>query len=111
VRHIDGVAWFDFETLCGGPRGPSDYVEIALCYPTVLLSRIPKLADADDDKAKRFVTLVDALYDRSVKLIVSAAAPPEELYAGRGLAKVFQRTISRLKEMATVEYLAREHLP
>ena len=67
--------------------------------------------DKDNDKAKRFITLVDTFYDRNVKLIVSADATPVSLYQGRGLQSAFQRTISRLEEMQTHAYLAKEHLP
>ena len=111
VRHADGVVWFDFDQICGGPRAPSDYIEIALCYQTVLIANIPCMDDKDNDKAKRFITLVDTFYDRNVKLIVSADAMPVSLYRGRGLQSAFQRTISRLEEMQTHAYLAKEHLP
>lgn len=111
VRHADGVVWFDFDQICGGPRAPSDYIEIALCYQTVLIANIPCMDDKDNDKAKRFITLVDTFYDRNVKLIVSADATPVSLYRGRGLQSAFQRTTSRLEEMQTHAYLAKEHLP
>ncbi|MGH8508763.1 MAG: cell division protein ZapE [Gammaproteobacteria bacterium] len=111
VRRADGVVWFDFDQICGGPRAPSDYIEIALCYQTVLIANIPCMNDKDNDKAKRFSTLVDTFYDRNVKLIVSADAMPASLYRGRSLQRVFQRTISRLEEMQTHAYLSKEHLP
>ena len=111
VRHADGVVWFDFDQICGGPRAASDYIEIALCYQTVLIANIPCMDDKDNNKAKRFITLVDTFYDRNVKLIVSADATPVSLYQGRGLQSAFQRTISRLEEMQTHAYLAKEHLP
>ena len=111
MRHADGVVWFDFDQICGGPRAPSDYIEIALCYQTVLIANIPCMDDKDNDKAKRFITLVDTFYDRNVKLIVSADATPVSLYRGRGLQSAFQRTTSRLEEMQTHAYLAKEHLP
>jgi cell division protein ZapE len=79
VRHIDGVVWFDFEGICGGPRGAADYIEIALCHHTVLIGNIPSLDDGDNDRAKRLILLVDTLYDRRVKLSVRrcpALEPP-----------------------------------
>lgn len=110
VRHIDGVAWFDFEGICGGPRGAADYVEIALCHHTVLIGNIPSLDDGDNDRAKRLILLVDTLYDRRVKLIVSADAPPSNLYTGQLLAAQFARTASRLEEMQSHAYLSQQHL-
>lgn len=111
VRKGKGVIWFEFDAICGGPRGPSDYLEIALCYHSVLISNIPSLGKNDDDKARRLITLVDALYDRNVKLIVSAQTDPAGLYYGERLAEPFRRTVSRLEEMQSHAYLAREHLP
>lgn len=110
VRHIDGVVWFDFEGICGGPRGAADYIEIALCHHTVLIGDIPSLDDRDSDRAKRLILLVDTLYDRRVKLIVSADAPPSKLYTGQLLAAQFARTASRLEEMQSHAYLAQQHL-
>jgi cell division protein ZapE len=110
VRHIDGVVWFDFEGICGGPRGAADYVEIALCHHTVLIGNIPSLDDGDNDRAKRLILLVDTLYDRRVKLIVSADALPTDLYTGQLLAAQFARTASRLEEMQSHAYLSQQHL-
>jgi cell division protein ZapE len=110
VRCAEGVVWFEFEELCGGLRAAADYIEIASCYHTVLLANIPQLHDGDDDKARRFIALIDELYDRNVKLIVSAAVPPAELYRGERLATMFQRTASRLQEMQSLDYLGRQHL-
>jgi len=110
VRCGDGVAWFDFPDICDGPRGPADYIEVARLYQTVLIANVPVLAEADNDRAKRFMTLVDEFYDRNVKLIMTAAAEPEHLYLGKRLARPFQRTISRLNEMRTHDYLAKQHL-
>lgn len=109
VRCADGVVWFEFEELCGGPRSARDYIEIARCFQTVLLGGVPVLGEFDADRARRFVHLVDELYDRNVKLVVSAAAPPHALYRGGPLAAAFARTASRLVEMQTREYLARPH--
>ncbi|HYW03772.1 MAG TPA: cell division protein ZapE [Gammaproteobacteria bacterium] len=110
-RQRDGVLWVDFDTLCRGPRSQNDYLEIARCYHSVLLSGIPVLDRRDEDAARRFVNLVDVFYDRSVNLIVSAAAAPAELYRGRRLAFEFRRTVSRLEEMQSHDYLARPHRP
>lgn len=111
VRVAGGVSWFEFSALCDGPRGAADYIEIARCFHTVLLANVPVMQDAQVDLARRFMTLVDEFYDHSVKLIITAAAPPAGLYTGNKIRKSFARTISRLNEMATHDYLARQHLP
>ena len=110
-RRGDGVIWFDFAELCVKPRGSVDYIEIARAFNTVVLSNVPRLGDADANAARRFITLVDEFYDRNVKLLMSAAAPPNELYAGTRLAFEYERTASRLTEMQSHDYLARPHLP
>ncbi len=110
VRCADGVVWFDFREICDGPRGPADYIEIARQYQTVFISNIPMMQEADNDRAKRFMTLVDEFYDRNVKLILTAASLPDKLYTGKRLAKPFRRTVSRLQEMHTHNYLSRQHL-
>lgn len=110
VRCADGVSWFDFSDLCDGPRGPADYIEIARLYQTVLIANVPVMEEADNDRAKRFMILVDEFYDRNVKLIITAAANPAHLYLGKRLAQPFQRTVSRLNEMSTHDYLAKQHL-
>jgi cell division protein ZapE len=102
--------WFDFESLCTGPRSASDYVEIARDFHTVFVSGVPVLDDGANDPARRFIALVDEFYDRSVKLVLSAAASPALLYRGERLAFEFERTRSRLVEMQTRAYLARPHL-
>ncbi len=107
----EDVIWFDFEDLCGGPRSAYDYIELARIYHTILLSNVPRLDDGSDDKARRFINLVDELYDRHVKLILSAAVELPALYQGNGLAFVFERTRSRLLEMQSEDYLGREHRP
>lgn len=111
VRCSDGVGWFDFTALCAGPRGAADYIEIARLFQTVLLANIPIMTERDDDLAKRFITLIDELYDRNVKLIITAAAQPDKLYQGSRLAELFNRTTSRLNEMRSHDYLAKPHLP
>jgi cell division protein ZapE len=111
VKRADGVAWFDFHALCEGPRSVADYIEIARSHNTVLVSNVPRFDQFRDDAAKRFVHLVDEFYDRNVNLVLSAAAPVLELYAGERLAHEFARCQSRLIEMQSAEYLAREHKP
>jgi cell division protein ZapE len=109
-RRAPGIAWFGFAALCEGPRSQEDYIEIARGYSTVVLSGVPVLTAADDDAARRFISLVDEFYDRRVKLLVSAAAAIDGLYTGRRLAFEFRRTASRLVEMQTTEYLHAPHL-
>ncbi len=110
VRESDNVIWFEFAAICGGPRGQTDYIEIAREYQSVLVADIPMLTAADDNDARRCIALVDEFYDRGVKLIVSAAAPPAALYRGERLKFEFERAASRLVEMQTKRYLARPHL-
>lgn len=104
------MAWFDFDALCEGPRGTSDYIEIAREFHTVLLGGIPVLDETRNDAARRFVNLVDELYDRRVNLVCTADAPPPSLYAGERIAAAFERTASRLIEMQGEDYLASGHL-
>ena len=110
VRRADGVVWFDFDALCAGPRSTGDYIEIALCHHTIVLSDVPTMDKDSSDAARRFINLIDELYDRNVKLILSAAAAADELYTGTRLVFPFKRTVSRLLEMQSHEYLARPHL-
>jgi cell division protein ZapE len=105
----EGFAWFDFAALCEGPRAAGDYIEIACEFHTVLIGDIPLLDARHDDAVRRFVALVDELYDRHVNLVCSAAAPPLTLYSGERLKAAFERTASRLIEMQSAEYLALEH--
>jgi cell division protein ZapE len=107
-RKAGGVVWFDFKTLCGGPRSQNDYLEMASQFHTVLLSDVPHMPVRMASEARRFTWLVDVLYDRRVKLIMSAAVPPEALYTEGPLAHEFPRTISRLNEMQSTQYLALE---
>jgi cell division protein ZapE len=109
VKESENVIWFEFEALCEGPRSQNDYIEIAREYQSVIVSRVPVLTAQRENAARRFIALVDELYDRQVNLIVSAAAPPHGLYKGDRLGFEFQRTISRLIEMQSEEYLASEH--
>lgn len=107
----DGVIWFEFDALCGGPRSAYDYIELARLYHTLLVSNVPMLDGSNDDMARRFVSLVDELYDRNVKLVLSVQVELVSLYSGTGLAFVFERTRSRLLEMQSEDYLGREHRP
>lgn len=107
-RKAGGLVWFDFKTLCGGPRSQNDYLEIATQFHTVLLSDVPHMPVRMASEARRFTWLVDVLYDRRVKLIMSAAVPPEGLYTEGPLAHEFPRTVSRLNEMQSSEFLALE---
>jgi cell division protein ZapE len=105
-RRAGGVVWFDFATLCGGPRSQNDYLELASQFHTVILSDVPEMPIRLASEARRFTWLVDVLYDRRVKLIISAAVPAEALYTEGPLAHEFPRTVSRLQEMRSAEYLA-----
>jgi cell division protein ZapE len=104
-RKAGGLVWFDFKTLCGGPRSQNDYLEIATQFHTVLLSGVPQMPPRMVSEARRFSWLVDVLYDRRVKLIVSAAVAPEYLYTEGPLVHDFLRTVSRLNEMQSLEFL------
>jgi cell division protein ZapE len=114
-----GVAWFEFAELCEGPRGQADYIELARRFHTVLLSNVPQLRPSKLDAARRFTWLVDEFYDRRVKLVVSAETPVNELFAVAATGDAFvrnlnasfvDRTVSRLIEMQTHEYLTLPHL-
>jgi len=109
LRESDNVIWFDFAALCEGPRSPADYIAIASEYQSVVISDVPVLHDTADNAARRFISVIDEFYDRGVNVILSAAAAPSELYQGEKLKFEFQRTSSRLTEMQSAEYLAREH--
>jgi cell division protein ZapE len=106
-RRAGGVVWFDFKTLCGGPRSQNDYLELAARFHTVLLSDVPQMPPRLAGEARRFTWLVDVLYDRQVRLILSAQVPSEQLYPEGPLAHEFPRTVSRLHEMQSQEYIAR----
>ncbi len=103
------IIWFSFAELCDKPRSANDYLDIAQSFHTVFIHDIPCMGEDKDDVAKRFVHLIDALYDNHVKLIATAEAPAEELYHGRLVKFEFDRTISRLNEMGSQDYLASEH--
>jgi cell division protein ZapE len=110
VRRGHGVIWFDFRTLCGGPRSQNDYLEISRAYHTVLLSHIPKMTQHQASEARRFTWLVDVFYDNKVKLIATADCAAEDLYTEGTQASEFKRTVSRLTEMNSREYLAQPHI-
>jgi len=105
-RRAGGVVWFDFKDICGGPRSQNDYLEIASQFHTVLLSDVPYMPVNKASEARRFTWLVDVLYDRHVKFILSAEVQPAELYTEGPLAHEFVRTVSRLREMQSAEFLA-----
>ncbi len=105
-RKAGGVVWFDFKNLCGGPRSQNDYLELASQFHTVLLSDVPQMSPRLASEARRFTWLIDVLYDRRVKIILSAAVEPELLYTEGPLAHEFPRTVSRLAEMQSSEFLA-----
>ena len=105
-KQAAGVASFTFEELCARPLGAADYLEIAERFHTVLLNDIPKLTPSNREEAARFRTLIDALYEGKVKLVASAEAQPENLYAQGDQSFEFERTASRLMEMRSVDYLA-----
>jgi cell division protein ZapE len=107
-RRAGGLVWFDFATLCGGPRSYADYVDLAQRFHTVILSGVPRMSAKHADAARRFTWLVDVLYDDRVNLVVSAEAPPEALFTEGAHSAEFQRTTSRLHEMRSTGYLASE---
>jgi cell division protein ZapE len=107
----DGVVWFDFPEICDGPRSQNDYIELAMLFQTVMVGRVPQFTSQTENAARRFISLVDEFYDHNVKLILSAEVAIVDLYAGERLQFEFQRTVSRLQEMQSHEYLSQEHLP
>ena len=108
-RRAGGMVWFDFKTLCGGPRSQNDYLEIASQFHTVFLSDVPCMPVRLASEARRFTWLVDVLYDRRVKFVVSAEVAPEALYTEGPMSHEFPRTVSRLHEMQGREYLMLGH--
>ena len=104
------VARFDFDALCGQPLGAGDYLRLAGQYSALVLDGVPRLSPANYDLARRFIVLVDALYDHRVKLLASAAAQPDQLYERGEGARAFERTASRLEEMRSEAYMALPHL-
>ncbi|MDR9438317.1 MAG: cell division protein ZapE [Halomonas sp.] len=111
LRLHDDVVWFEFTELCDGPRSQNDYIELAREFHSVLVSNVTCMGGATDDQARRFINMVDEFYDRGVKLLMSAEVPAEQLYRDGRLAFEFQRTLSRLQEMQSHDYLALPHEP
>ncbi len=106
----EGVARCDFDALCGAALGAGDYLALATRYHTLILERIPRLSPSNYDKARRFIVLIDTLYEHHVKLLASADAMPDQLYQRGENAKMFERTVSRLEEMQSRDWLALPHL-
>jgi cell division protein ZapE len=111
VSAVEGILWVTFDELCRKPRSASDFIELGRIYQTVLLEGVRVMGGGEEDVARRFINLIDEFYDRNVKVIVTAEAAPEGLYQGTRLQFEYQRTMSRLLEMQSREYLAREHRP
>jgi cell division protein ZapE len=109
VKTARGVAYFDFEELCQRPLGAEDYIAVGDHFHTIILGGIPRMSIDMRNEAKRFMNLIDVLYEKKVNLVASAEAPPEELYAAGTHAFEFQRTTSRLVEMQTPEYINLPH--
>lgn len=110
IRCAEGVVWFSFTDICETARSQTDYIELSRCYQTVMVSEIPQMSSKDDAAARRFISLVDEFYERHVNLMITASVEMEELYVGERLAFEFKRTLSRLQEMQSHDYLALEHL-
>ena len=105
LHMADGVVWFDFQTLCCGPRSQNDYLEIAKQFHTVILSGVPYMPPRMTNEARRFIWLIDILYDHKVKLILSAEVAAPDLYTEGQITAEFSRTVSRLIEMQSRDYL------
>lgn len=105
LRRAGGTIWFEFATLCGGPRSQNDYLEIASRFHTVILSNVPAMAASQSSEARRFTWLIDVFYDHKVKLLMSAEVEPEKLYTQGVLSNEFHRTVSRIIEMQSREYM------
>ncbi|MBR7783118.1 cell division protein ZapE [Undibacterium luofuense] len=108
LRRAGDVIWFDFHTLCGGPRSQNDYLEIASQFHSVILSSVPKMSASMSSEARRFTWLVDVFYDHKVKLIMSAEVAPDHLYMHGVLSNEFHRTVSRIIEMQSRQYMEAE---
>jgi cell division protein ZapE len=109
IAMTSDVIWFDFSSICDGPRSQNDYIDIACEFHAVVISDVPSFNAEREDSARRFINLVDEFYDRNVKLAIAADKPIEQLYQGNKLAFEFERTQSRLIEMQSVEFLSRPH--
>jgi len=108
VARGGSIVWFDFATLCGGPRSQNDYLDLASRFKTVILSDVPRMTPRDASAARRFTWLIDVFYDHKIKLLMSAECPAEELYVKGPMSGEFHRTVSRILEMQSREYLEEE---
>lgn len=111
VLLADNVVWFTFDSLCNTSRSTDDYIEIARLFHTVILSDVVAMDGKNSDVSRRFINLVDEFYDRNVKLVITAETTPEHLYQGQRLTFEFDRTVSRLREMQSTDYLSSQHQP
>ncbi|WCN09086.1 cell division protein ZapE [Marinomonas mediterranea] len=111
IKSCEDVAWFDIKALCDGPRSQVDYIEIAKLFSTIIISDLPQFDTSREDMARRFINLVDEFYDRHVKVIFSAEVAIPDIYRGTRLSFEYDRTVSRLLEMQSEEYLSLEHRP
>ncbi len=107
--YTENIVWLDFKIICGNQRGSADYIEMAQQFHTIFISDIPQMDDGQNDKAKRFINMIDEFYDRNVNLLSSAEVKPDYIYTGQQLAFEFKRTVSRLLEMRSHEYMQRPH--
>ncbi len=105
-RRAGGIVWFDFSMICGGPRSYTDYVDLTRRFHTIMVSNIPEMGPRQAAESRRFTWLIDVLYDARVKMIMSAAVPADQLYTAGVLVNEFARTVSRIEEMQTLDYLA-----
>ena len=110
IRLAKGSVWISFQDLCEGPRSSKDYIEICTEFHTLFVSNIPLMGQENDDSARRFIALVDECYERNVNLILAMEVDLEKIYSGNRLKEPFKRTISRLEEMRSRDYLSRPHL-
>jgi len=110
LKTAGDIAWFEFNQLCDGPRSQNDYIELSKIFTVIVLSNVMQMNAGTDNKARRFINLVDEFYDQNVKLIISAQVPLTNLYCGSKLKFEFERTLSRLLEMQSHEFLAKKHL-
>ncbi len=110
LRLSEGVVWFRFNDICGGPRSSKDYIEISKEFHSLLISDIPLLKEPQDNEVRRFIALIDECYERKVNLIISSEKTINDIYLGSKLLSIFQRTKSRLEEMKSKDYLSLPHL-
>ena len=106
IRRAGGIVWFDFSMICGGPRSYTDYVDLTKRFHTIMVSNIPEMGPRQAAESRRFTRLIDVMYDARVKMIMSAQVPADNLYTSGALAHEFARTVSRIEEMQTLDYLA-----